>query len=329
MVAWILEAAGLSPGFLIGGVPENFGVSARLGENPFFVVEADEYDTAFFDKRSKFLHYHPRTLILNNLEFDHADIFPDLAAIQRQFHHLIRTVPSQGLIIKNQEPVSLEEVIKQGCWTPLETFGGATGDWQASSLAPDSSHFEVWYQGQRQGEVKWNLIGQHNIQNALAAIASVHHAGVPVTQACEALRTFKNVKRRLELRGVVKGISVYDDFAHHPTAIAVTLEALRHRVGKQYIIAVLEPRSNTMRMGVHQDTLASALTQANAVVLYQSDNLSWSLTTVTKSLHNARIFKNVDALIKHLVSTARSGDHILIMSNGDFQNIHHRLLNEL
>jgi len=324
MLAWILEDAGLSPGFLIGGVPENFGVSARFGESPFFVVEADEYDTAFFDKRSKFVHYRPRTLVLNNLEFDHADIFPDLAAIQRQFHHLIRTVPGIGLVIHKNQEVAIDEVLQQGCWTPRETIGN--GDWNAKSLNQEASHFEVWYKNQLLGEVKWDLIGQHNIDNALAAIASARHAGVQVTTACEALGTFRNVKRRLELRGIVNGISVYDDFAHHPTAIAVTLEALRQRVHQQKIIAVLEPRSNTMRMGIHKDELASALSGADTVVLYQSENLNWSLSQVTGKVNNGRVFNQVEALIEHLVATAGSGDHILIMSNGGFENIHNRLL---
>jgi len=326
LLAWILEDAGKSPGFLIGGVPENFGVSARLGEKPFFVVEADEYDTAFFDKRSKFVHYRPYTLVLNNLEFDHADIFPDLAAIQRQFHHLIRTVPANGLVIHKNQEVAIDDVLKMGCWTPRETFDDAESDWHANSLSQDSSHFEVCYKNQPAGKVRWDLIGQHNVHNALAAIASAHHAGVPVEVACEALGKFQNVKRRLELRGVVNGVSVYDDFAHHPTAIAVTIAALRQRVRQQIIIAVLEPRSNTMRLGLHKEDLVSALSDADAVALYQPENLNWSLFQVAKSLHNGRVFKEVEALIEHLVATARSGDHILIMSNGGFEDIHHRLL---
>jgi UDP-N-acetylmuramate: L-alanyl-gamma-D-glutamyl-meso-diaminopimelate ligase len=336
MVAWILEDAGLSPGFLIGGVPENFGVSARLGDGLFFVVEADEYDTAFFDKRSKFVHYHPRTLVLNNLEFDHADIFPNLAAIQQQFHHLIRTVPSNGLIIHKNQQVAIDDVLTQGCWTPRETISetnshinNTNSNWTAKSLARDNSHFEVWHQNKPEGEVKWALIGQHNVVNALAAIASSRHAGVPIDVACEALGKFQNVKRRLELRGVVNGISVYDDFAHHPTAISVTLEALRQKVEQQRIIAVLEPRSNTMRMGIHKDELASALNSADAVILYQPDNLNWSLFQVAESLRNGRVFNQMEALIEHLVAIAQSGDHILIMSNGGFENIHSRLLTAL
>jgi len=328
MLAWILELNDLNPGFLIGGVPENFGISARIGAQPYFVIEADEYDTAFFDKRSKFVHYRPRTLVLNNLEFDHADIFADLAAIQLQFHHLIRTVPGEGLIIYAQQP-ALETVLAQGYWTPLESMGADSSDWSTQVLNPEASHFEVHYQGEVQGEVHWSLIGQHNVDNALAAIAAAHHLGISIHTACQALESFKSVKRRLEHRGVVKGIHVYDDFAHHPTAIAATLAALRHHVGKQYIIAVLEPRSNSMRMGIYQDSLATALALADAVVLYQPDNLTWSLSKVAKELKNTRIFKQVDTLIRHLVAISRSGDHILIMSNGDFQNIHQRLLTEL
>jgi UDP-N-acetylmuramate: L-alanyl-gamma-D-glutamyl-meso-diaminopimelate ligase len=323
MLTWILESAGLTPGFLIGGVPENFGISARLGKDPFFIVEADEYDSAFFDKRSKFVHYRPRTLILNNLEFDHADIFPDLAAIQRQFHHLIRTVPGNGLIIhKNAEP-ALDEVLEQGCWTPTESLGENNTDWQAKSLIADYGQFEVWYQNQRVGEVKWNLIGKHNLENGLAAIAASHHAGVSIEQACEALSNFKSVKRRLELRGVVNNISVYDDFAHHPTAIALTLDALRKRVGQEKIIAVLEPRSRTMQMGVHKDTLAAALEDADVVLFHQPDDLEWSIDGVTE------VFNRVDSLIEHLVRIAEDGDHIVIMSNGGFENIHNRLLDAL
>ena len=326
LLAWILEDAGLSPGFLIGGVPENFGVSARLGENPFFVVEADEYDTAFFDKRSKFVHYRPRTLVLNNLEFDHADIFPDLAAIQRQFHHLIRTVPSNGLIIHKNQEVTINEVLEQGCWTSTETIGVADSDWSAKLLNKEGSHFEVWHKNQPLCGVQWDFIGQHNVHNALAAISSAHHVGVPIAVACEALETFQSVKRRLELLNIVNGISVYDDFAHHPTAITATIEALRQRVGRERIIAVLEPRSNTMRMGVHKEELIKALKGADAVVLYQPENLSWSLSQAAQSLDNARVFDQVGTLIEHLATTARDGDHILIMSNGGFENIHSRLL---
>ncbi len=328
MVAWILETAQLSPGFLIGGIPQNFGISARVTDSHFFVVEADEYDAAFFDKRSKFLHYHPRTAVINNLEFDHADIFSDLAAIQKQFHHLVRTVPSQGLIIHAPQP-SILTVLQQGCWTATETFGTETSHWQAKPLLSDCSHFEVWYQRQKQGEIHWALIGTHNMHNALAAIASSHHVGVSIAQACQALEQFHNVKRRLELRGVVNGVHVYDDFAHHPTAIATTLAGLRQRVGQQKIIAVLEPRSNSMRMGIYQNDLAASLATADSVLLYQPDQLSWSLTKVADALPDAKIYNNINKLIESLLSSANDKTHILVMSNGDFQNLHQRLLNAL
>ncbi|MBE9562510.1 MAG: UDP-N-acetylmuramate:L-alanyl-gamma-D-glutamyl-meso-diaminopimelate ligase [Proteobacteria bacterium] len=317
MLAWILEDAGLEPGFLIGGVPENFGVSARLGNGKFFVVEADEYDSAYFDKRSKFIHYHPKTLVLNNLEYDHADIFPDLAAIQLQFHYLVRTVPSEGLIIHNKPDIAIDNVLKQGCWTPLKSF--IDGDWTAKSLSTNNSNFAVNYQQQTE-EVQWDLIGQHNVDNALAAIASANHVGVNVKQACTALNKFKNVKRRLELRGIVNGISVYDDFAHHPTAIAVTLNALRHQVGQQKIIAVVEFRSNTMRMGVHNDQLVAALNLADEMILYKQ---------FFEALPHAKVFDKVELIIENLVSIAHDGDHIVIMSNGGFENIHSRLLDKL
>ncbi len=326
MLAWILEDANLSPGFLIGGVPENFGVSARLGESLFFVVEADEYDTAFFDKRSKFVHYHPRTLLINNLEFDHADIFPNLAAIQRQFHHLIRTVPGNGLIVYKFGDAAINEVLKQGCWTPGETIGR---DWTAKTLCDDYSHFEVSYNNKIVGEVKWDLIGQYNVENALGAIACAHHAGVSINYACEALGKFRSVKRRLELRGVVKGIYIYDDFAHHPTAIAGTIKALRQQKPNQRIIAVLEPRSNTMRMGIHKEALLSALKDADMVLLYQPPDISWSLFQLSSSLNQSKLFNDVEDIIKHLVANTASGDQILIMSNGGFENIHKRLLTAL
>lgn len=328
MVAWILEYAQLSPGFLIGGVPENFGVSARLGERPFFVVEADEYDTAFFDKRSKFVHYRPRTAVLNNLEFDHADIFPDLAAIQRQFHHFVRTVPSQGLIIHSSQK-AIMEVLAQGCWTPLEILQAAEKGWYYRPLNIEFSEFEVFFQEKEQGTVKWSLIGQHNAHNALAAIAAARHAGVPTKVACEALQTFKNVKRRLEICGVVKGITVYDDFAHHPTAIAATLKALRQRVGQQPITAVVELRSNSMRMGVFQNTLAEAFVGADQIVLQRPAHLDWSLETATQTLSNLHIFAEIDEIIAFLVKKVSAGEHILIMSNGAFGNIHVRLLEAL
>lgn len=328
MLTWILQDANLQPGFLIGGIPENFGVSARLGEAPFFVVEADEYDSAFFDKRSKFIHYRPNTLVINNIEFDHADIFSDLAAIQKQFHYLVRTVPSTGLIIHSRSP-AIAEVLQQGCWTPCETFGDDGSDWQIKLLEPTGSHFEVRLHGEKQGEVQWQLYGIHNVWNGLAAIISARHAGVPVAVSCEALQTFQSVKRRLELRGVVNAISVYDDFAHHPTAIALTIQALRQKVGKQPIIAVLEPRSNSMRMGVFQDSLADSLQQADEVIFYQPQSLKWSVESSVKDLQNVQIFEQVEDIVQYLVRIAQPKHHILIMSNGGFEQIHARVLDAL
>jgi len=329
MLAWILEHAGLAPGFLIGGVPENFGVSARLGREPFFVIEADEYDTAFFDKRSKFVHYRPRTAILNNLEYDHADIFPDLEAIARQFHHLVRTVPGSGLLVVNARDNHLSEVLALGCWTPVERFGAEDG-WMAVPHNPEASRFQVLFRGQDQGEVSWELLGAHNTANALAAIAAARHAGVPVKAALAALKKFRNVKRRLEVRGSVRGITVYDDFAHHPTAIAATLGALRARVGNARILAVLELRSNTMRMGVHRDTLGAALTLADKVLLLRPVDLNWNLDRVTSALEGrGRVYATVEEIIGALAAEARPEDHVLIMSNGGFGNIHTRLLERL
>jgi UDP-N-acetylmuramate: L-alanyl-gamma-D-glutamyl-meso-diaminopimelate ligase len=329
MLAWILEHAGLKPGFLIGGVPENFGVSARLGDAPFFVIEADEYDTAFFDKRSKFVHYRPRTAILNNLEFDHADIFPDLAAVSLQFHHFVRTVPGSGLLVVNARDENLSHMLEQGCWTPVEPFGSEDG-WQAVPRKPDASRFQVLFRKQEQGEVSWELLGSHNMANALAAIAAARHAGVPVKTAVAALAKFRNVKRRLEVRGAVRGITVYDDFAHHPTAIAATLEALRAKVGDARILAALELRSNTMRMGVHRDTLAGSLVHADKVWILKPADLNWNLERVTHALDGrGQACPTVEEIIGSLSREARPDDHILIMSNGGFGNIHTRLLEQL
>lgn len=325
MLAWILEYAGLQPGFLIGGVPENFGVSARLGESPFFVVEADEYDTAFFDKRSKFVHYHPRTVILNNLEYDHADIFPDVQAIKTQFHHLMRTVPSSGLAVVNGGDAHLKETLAMGCWTPVETF--ADGDWRAHYLQADGSEFQVFFKEQAQGVVRWELLGEHNVNNALAAIAAARHAGVPVAHAVEALAAFKGVKRRMQLRGVVRDVAVYDDFAHHPTAITTTLAGLRAKVGAARIIALLEPRSNTMRMGTHKAQLATALQAADVVLLYQPQGLGWDLADVVAQIGDkAQLVQDIDALAAKVAQVAGAGDHILVMSNGGFGGIHDKLL---
>lgn len=325
MLAWILEYAGLKPGFLIGGVPENFGVSARLGDSAFFVVEADEYDTAFFDKRSKFVHYHPRTVVLNNLEYDHADIFPDIQAIQTQFHHLIRTVPSEGLVIANGIEASIRDTLAKGCWTPVETF--AQGDWQAELIQADGSEFEVLYQGAVQGTVQWDLLGEHNVNNALAAIAAARHVGVAPSQAIAALAEFKGVKRRMQVRGTVREVTVYDDFAHHPTAITTTLAGLRAKVGHARIIALLEPRSNTMRMGSHKAQLAQALQAADAVYLYQPAGLDWNLAEVVAEIgEKAQLLTSIDALVSSVTQQAQAGDHILVMSNGSFGGIHDKLL---
>ncbi len=326
MLAWILERAGLQPGFLIGGIAADFGVSARLGTGPFFVVEADEYDTAFFDKRSKFVHYRPRTLVLNNLEFDHADIFPDLAAIERQFHHLVRTVPGQGLIVVNGDDVNLATVLEMGCWTPLERFGNGA-DWQARNLSQDDSAFDIYFQDRFQGRLHWSQFGTHNVYNALAALAAARHAGVPVAEAIRALADFQGVKRRMEPRGTVNGITVYDDFAHHPTAIAATIAGLRARLDGGRIIAVLEPRSNTMRMGVFQDKLAGSLAQADRVVLYRAPDLGWELGKVATSLAGrGQVCTSIQATIDAICAQAGPGDQVLVMSNGGFGGIHAKLL---
>ena len=329
LLAWILEYNNLQPGFLIGGVPGNFGVSARLGETPFFVVEADEYDTAFFDKRSKFVHYHPRTLVINNIEFDHADIFANLEAIQTQFHHLVRTVPGNGLIIQPQSDPAVEQVIARGCWTPLQTIGDG-GEWQARLLRPDGSEFELLHHNKQVSTIQWPLHGQHNVSNALAAIVAAHHAGVPIVNACESLAAFKGIKRRMEVRAEVNGITVYDDFAHHPTAIQLTLQGLRNKVGKARIIAILEPRSNTMRMGVHASTLANSLSLADQVYLFEPANMGWSLASVQQQLGTkATLAQSTQDIIQQVSDIASSGDQILIMSNGGFEGLHQRLIDSL
>jgi UDP-N-acetylmuramate: L-alanyl-gamma-D-glutamyl-meso-diaminopimelate ligase len=328
MLAWILEYAKLAPGFLIGGVPRNFGLSARAGKAPFFVVEADEYDTAFFDKRSKFVHYRPRTVVLNNLEYDHADIFPDIEAIERQFHHLVRTVPGNGLIIAPEAEPHIQRVLEMGCWTPVETLG--EHGWHADLQQPDGSAFEVFFNGLAQGVVYWDSLGLHNVNNALAAIAAARHAGVPTKHAIEALGQFQSPKRRMEVRGEIGGITVYDDFAHHPTAIHTTLAGLRAKVGEARIIAVLEPRSNTMRLGVHKETLGPALAAADAVLLYSPPELGWDAAAVTTQLgEKAQAFADVDSIVQQLTDIAHSGDHILVMSNGAFGGLHEKLLASL
>jgi len=329
MLTWILEANNLDPGFLIGGVPANFGVSARIGSAPFFIVEADEYDTAFFDKRSKFVHYRPRTLILNNLEFDHADIFPDLAAIQTQFHHLLRTVPENGLLIVNHNSQPLQEVLEMGCWTPVEYVNHSSG-WSARLVDDDGSAFDVYFGDTRQGQVQWELIGQHNVENGLAAIAASRHAGVPAALAIECLSDFRNIKRRMEVRGEVNGIIVYDDFAHHPTAIAATLDGLRRHVGKAPIIAILEPRSNTMRMGINRNDLPVALRQADQVFIYRPAGLEWDLAAIFDEVSKPiTVADSTQAIVEQVAQQAPAGSHILVMSNGGFENLHERLLAQL
>jgi UDP-N-acetylmuramate: L-alanyl-gamma-D-glutamyl-meso-diaminopimelate ligase len=336
LLAWILDYAGLAPGFLIGGVPENFQSSARLGRLPFFVIEADEYDTAFFDKRAKFVHYRPRTLVLNNLEFDHADIYDNLAAIERQFHHLIRIVPGSGRIIWNAADARLSHTLAMGSWTPCEGFASrapnADALWTsrpAKALA-DGSCFEVLEADRVQGEVRWSLIGGHNVDNALAALAAARHAGVPLALGIEALGSFKGIARRMQLRGEVGGIAVYDDFAHHPTAIQTTLAGLRARVKDARIVAVLEPRSHTMRAGVHRDTLAPAFAAADEVWLYAPPDLGWDVKAVVAQLgERGRVRHDLETLGADLASALRPGDHVLVMSNGSFGGLHERLLEAL
>ncbi|WON74852.1 UDP-N-acetylmuramate:L-alanyl-gamma-D-glutamyl-meso-diaminopimelate ligase [Nitrosospira sp. Is2] len=323
MLAWILEYAGMSPGFLIGGIPRNFGLSARLGGSGFFVIEADEYDTAFFDKRSKFIHFRPRTAILNNLEFDHADIFDSLAAIEQQFHYFVRTIPGNGLIVANGREESLKRVLSRGCWTPIETLGVASG-WE-SDVLPDGG-ITVRFKGDSQGLLQWDLLGEHNLMNGLAALAAARHAGVPVNVGIDALRQFRNVKRRMEVRGVRNGITIYDDFAHHPTAIRTTLEGLRNKVKNARIIAVLEPRSNTMKMGVWKDSLANSLATADQVFCYNA-NLGWDAGDALVPLgKRAAVYGNLDQLVAAIIVAAQPGDHVLVMSNGAFGGLHERLL---
>lgn len=328
LLAWILEYAELAPGFLIGGVPKNFQVSARAGKAPFFVIEADEYDTAFFDKRSKFVHYHPHTLILNNLEFDHADIFNDIRDIQRQFHHLIKTVPGNGMIIYNEDVAALSEVMDMGCWTPTQGFSstGSTG-WSLLRHQDSDCVFDVILDGERIGDTEFILPGSHNQLNAVAAVAAARHAGVPVAVSLQAIKAFQGVKRRMELRGEVNGIRVYDDFAHHPTAIGLTLQGLRQQVGGQRILAVLEPRSHTMRMGVHRERLASSLDVADKVYLYQPPATKWSTAEVALQIgESAASYSDIDRMVDQIKSEVVAGDHILIMSNGGFENVHEKLM---
>ena len=334
MLAWILESAGLAPGFLIGGVPQNFAVSARLGAAPYFVIEADEYDTAFFDKRAKFVHYRPRTLVLNNLEYDHADIYPDLASIERQFEHLLRTVPGAGRVICNGADANLQRVLAAGCWTAVERFArsGRTGVQWSLAAPPESdfSRFHVLGDGHDYGELEWSMIGAHNAENALAALAAARHAGVSIEQGIQALRDFQGVARRMQLRGVVAGVHVYDDFAHHPSAIVTTIDGLRRRVGRERIIGVLELRSQTMRRGVHQATLAGALGGADEVWLYAPPSVRWDVHGAMAALGaRAHVTSDLEGLARELALTLQPGDHALIMSNGGFGGLHSRLLEAL
>jgi UDP-N-acetylmuramate: L-alanyl-gamma-D-glutamyl-meso-diaminopimelate ligase len=336
ILSFLLEAAGRHPGFLIGGVAEDFGVSARTGSGREFVVEADEYDTAFFDKRSKFVHYRPLVAILNNLEYDHADIFPDIASIQRQFHHLVRTVPQRGRLIVNGEDARLAEVLAMGCWTPVERFGlqddapDESLEWSARLLNDDGSAFAVLHKGAEIGVVRWPMLGRHNVLNGLAALAAVHAVGVDVASVIPALADFRSVKRRLEIIGQSDGITVYDDFAHHPTAIQTTLQGLRAKVGDARIVVAMEPRSNSMRLGAHSDALAPSLAGADAVVFLHRPELAWDAGKVAAAIRgDARTVADVEALIATLKSMARAGDHVVFMSNGGFDGAPRRYLAEL
>ncbi len=337
MLAWILEYADMAPGYLIGGVPTNFSVSARLGKTPFFVIEADEYDSAFFDKRSKFVHYCPRTLIVNNLEFDHADIFDDLGDIQKQFHHVIRTVPNNGLIVKPNDSEAIDEVIAQGCWTPVENFAAsptATKGWSAELVKDDGSEFTILLDGEHQADIRWSQLGQHNVANAIAAMAAARHVGVTPEISAAALGKFEGVKRRMECLYDVDGLRIYDDFAHHPTAIATTLEGLRAKVGSENIVALIEPRSNTMRMGIHQSTLAAACTAANQVLWFSPKNLQWDIDAViNQTTIPTAVCASIDEIIEstcELIADAKDmPTHIVIMSNGGFGGVHQRLIQKL
>ena len=330
MLTWILEQNGLEPGFLIGGISGNFGVSSRLGNSQYFVIEADEYDTAFFDKRSKFVHYNPKTLIINNIGFDHADIFDDLKAIQRQFHHMIRTMPQSGLVLSSAAEHSARETLEMGCWSEQQ-FLGEDKEWFAERITNDCSQFAVFHHGEKVAEVHWNIVGQHNMHNALMAIAAAHHAGISVENAAKALSTFINAKRRLEVKGEVNGVTVYDDFAHHPAEIQATLTALRDKVGGGVrILAVLEPRSNTMKMGHHKDEIAPALVRADHVFLLQPDNIPWEVAEIAAHcIQPTRWTADLDKLVDMIVKEAQPKDHILVMSNGSFGGIHQKLLNKL
>jgi len=330
MLAWVLEYQGFKPGFLIGGIPLNFGLSARLGESDFFVIEADEYDSAFFDKRSKFVHYRSRTAILNNLEFDHADIFDDLDAIKKQFHHLVRTVPGDGLIIAPEHDGNIKDVLEMGCWTPVaKTAINTDGQWQALLVKADGSQFKVFFEGEEQGIVDWSLTGEHNVYNAMSAIVAAKHIGILPADAIRALKRFKNVKRRMEVIANIKGVTIYDDFAHHPTAIETTLDGLRKQVADEKIIAIVEPRSNTMRMGIHTRSLAESLGKADLALIYQPENLDWDLSELQSYAKNIEICTTLDSIIDKLKAQANDNSHFVLMSNGSFGGIYQRLKNEL
>ena len=330
LLAWILESAGLKPGFLVGGVPANFGISARLGEGEHFVIEADEYDTAFFDKRSKFVHYRPQTAILNNLEYDHADIFPDLAAIERQFHHLVRTVPGNGRLIVNGRDANLDRVIAMGCWSEMVPFDHPNG-WRAEARgAAGEGRFEVFLRGESLGEAVSPMAGIHNRSNALAALAAAQHAGVTPQAAIQSLKTFKGIKRRLEVLGTVRGVRVIDDFAHHPTAIAVTIAALKSQGKKGRILAVLEPRSNTMKLGAHRGELSASLKDADLCFVYSPPTLDWNVTDALEPIvTKLRVQYSIEALAHAVAAEAHADDTVLVMSNGDFGGVHRKILDEL
>ncbi|MFC3150686.1 UDP-N-acetylmuramate:L-alanyl-gamma-D-glutamyl-meso-diaminopimelate ligase [Litoribrevibacter euphylliae] len=331
MLTWVLECAGFEPGFLIGGVPQNFGISARVGKSDFFVIEADEYDSAFFDKRSKFVHYHSNTLLINNIEFDHADIFRDLEAVKTQFHHAVRTVPSNGMVISQASEANVLDVLSRGCWSDQNTIAidGQSADWQTLLVNPDGSAFDVLFQGETVARVEWGLLGMHNVSNALGVFAAARSIGILPDVVADALASFKNVKRRLEIRGQVNGVTVYDDFAHHPTAIQLTLEGVRSRVGEQPIIAVLEPRSNTMKMGVHNELLESCVRSADRSYWYQADNLKYQLSDFLGEKPHNIVTKDLDDLVLQVCAAAKPGTHIVCMSNGSFDGVHQKLLDQL
>ncbi|MDO4427083.1 MAG: UDP-N-acetylmuramate:L-alanyl-gamma-D-glutamyl-meso-diaminopimelate ligase [Moraxella sp.] len=331
MLAWVLDFAGLNPSFLIGGVPLGFPQSARLTNSPYFVVEADEYDSAFFDKRSKFVHYRPKTAILNNLEFDHADIFDDLAAIQKQFHHLVRTIPSQGQIIYPVSETSIDEVLAMGCWSPVVRTGldGDNADLTARLLRDDGSYFEVLQNGKTVGTVNWQMTGKHNVMNALSVIGAALHIGIEMAVACEALSKFAGVKRRMELIGNVGGVEIYDDFAHHPTAIATTLDGARKKVGKRKIWAIIEPRSNTMKLGVYQSQLAPSASLADSVIWYEPVGLDWSVKNAIGNIDGQMVMNDIDEIVGHLADNVGADDVVIVMSNGGFGGIHDKIVQAL